>query len=127
MGTWILAAIKKATIMKLDTWPTPLPTSTMKIVVSSMRWHPGWNFTVFEDPHEGPVLRIVTSAYNHYEPTRSIDLGINSRIPTCLIHTIDDFQRWLLWRLEEIDSHECREALWFAGKIYRDPHDPFVP
>lgn len=113
--------------MKSSVWKAGLNIERLQYEISLYRWRPGVLMRVFDDPHEGPTLILNWTTTDFRHPETTTDLGIRSRIPTCLIHTTDDFQVWLLWRLLEIDAHECREALVYRDKIVRDPHDPLEP
>lgn len=112
--------------MDLANYPAPLPLAELADEVSRMAYRPGWSLTVFSDPHEGAKLRIVAKVEDGYHPGRSIDLGISSRIPD-IIETRDQFRRWALWRLLEVEAHECREYFRVDGQLFRDPHDPIEP
>lgn len=105
----------------MTTWEPMLTTQQLVDELTRITYRPGWVFTVHTDVHEGPTLRIVASVQDGYNPDATIDLGIDARIPD-IITTPDLFHRWLLWRVLEVESHECREYLRIDGHLYRDPH-----
>lgn len=112
--------------MNLADCPQMLPYADIEATVSRMAYRPGWSLSTFIDPHEGPKLRILASVPDGYHPGRSIDLGITARIPT-LVRSRADLAEWVLWRLLEVEAHECREYFRIGGVLYRDPHDPIEP
>lgn len=112
--------------MNLADYPQMLPFADLVAMAREMRWRPGWHLSVFMDPHEGPKLRAVGSEPDGYHPGQVIALGISARIPS-LVRTEADFLEWVLWRLLEVDAHECREMFRYRGELVRDPHDPVVP
>lgn len=112
--------------MDLATYPGMLPVEVLLDEVARMTYRPDWSLAVFVDPHEGPKLRITAKVEDGYHPGSMIELGINSRIPD-IIETRDQFRRWVLWRLLEVEAHECREYFRVDGQPFRDPHDPLEP
>jgi hypothetical protein len=92
-------------------------------VVSHLTYWPGWSFSVFLDDHLGPMLRIVTRQPDREDPQgKTVDLGINARIPPHAIAGRRTFCEWVLWRLEEAAIHEVREGLRYDGQLVSDPH-----
>jgi len=89
-------------------WDPMLTTEQLADELTRITYRPGWAFTV-------------ATVQNGYNPDNTIDLGIDSRIPD-IITTPELFHRWILWRVLEVESHECREYLRIDGHLYRDPH-----
>lgn len=87
--------------------------------------HGQWKLDIYNDPHEGPCLDVTAVVPDSYNPGETTTLRIRSAIPP--IETAEYFGKWLLWRLMQIEVHECREMLWRDGWVYRDPHDPLQP
>ena len=112
--------------MDIKQYPLPMTYSELEAATQKIEYRPGWQISVFQDPHEGPKLRVVATVIDGYHPDQTTDLGINSRIPD-IIENEDQFYRWILWRLLEIEAHECREYFRVDGRLYRDPHDPIEP
>lgn len=112
--------------MDIKQYPMPMTYSELEAAVSKIEYRPEWKISVFQDPHEGPKLRVVAKVIDGYHPDKLIDLGISSRIPD-IIENEDQLYRWILWRLLEIEAHECREYFRVDGKLFRDPHDPIEP
>ncbi len=94
--------------------------------LTRVTYRPGWALSVYTDVHQGPTLRIIATVQDGYNPDATIDLGIDARIPD-IITTPDLFHRWLLWRLLEVEAHECREYFRVDGHLYRDPHEQAPP
>lgn len=113
--------------MDLAGWAEPTVDDLKLWLTAADYTRPGWTLTIYTDPHEGPKLRARADVPDAYHPDRTTPLGINARIPTPLIRSADDFYRWLLWRLMEVEAHETREYFHVHGKPYRDPHDPLEP
>jgi hypothetical protein len=98
-----------------------LSTEAIRGEVRWLTYRPGWTFDVGEKGFEDPWLRItavgVPDAQN---PGQSIDLGIDSPIPP--MADFDQLHRWLIWRLERVESHEAREFFKVNGVTLFDPH-----
>lgn len=101
---------------------TYLSDADVATVLASVTYRPGWSFGLIRDPHEGLQVRIVARGVpNSYRPDETIDLGITSWLPPQ--RTAEDLLDWLLWRLQRIESHECREWLRHDGELVSDPHE----
>jgi hypothetical protein len=89
--------------------------------VAKLVYRPGWTFTVEERGFEDPWLRILaTGVMDAYDPACTLDLGIDSPIPP--MADVDALHRWLIWRLERVESHEAREWFRVDGVVLFDPH-----
>jgi len=77
--------------------------------------------SVFADPWEGPVFRVVAKVENAYHPGETTELRINSRTPP--IPSADDLMAWVQSRLIQIESHEAHEWFRVDGSIAFDPQD----
>lgn len=89
--------------------------------IGQMSYRPGWSFQVYETGFEDPWLLILAkNQADSRNPGASIDLGIRSPIPP--MENFDQLDRWLIWRLERVESHECREWLQVDGRPIFDPH-----
>lgn len=84
-----------------------------------------WKLSVFNDAYEGPCLFVRAIVPDARRPGKKVVLRIRSNIPP--LETTEDFGRWLLWRLGQIELHECRELLHYGGQLLVDPHDPIEP
>lgn len=83
-------------------------------------YKPGYRFALFDHPHEGTWLRIVATVPNSTNGG-TIDLGIDVPIPP--METIDQFHRWLHWRLTRHEIHEVCEWFKVDGVAPYDPHE----
>lgn len=110
--------------MNLYDAPVFLSGPALAAEVERMTFMPGWELSVFLDPFEGPVFRVVAKVPNSYSD-EPVTLQINSRIPWQT--SIEDFRLWCLWRCDQIMRHETREWFKIDGKPLYDPHDPVEP
>lgn len=85
---------------------------------------PNWKIFVRPNPYEGMDIRFEVEVDNTYSPGEMITLGIDSVVPTPLIHTVDDFYDWLMWRIQCVRAHETQEAFKVDGEAWADPHEP---
>jgi hypothetical protein len=92
----------------------------VKAEVAKVVYRPGWTFTVEERGFEDPWLRVIAPVMNAYRPEELVDLGIDSPIPP--MADVDALHRWLIWRLERVESHEAREWFRVDGVVLFDPH-----
>lgn len=88
--------------------------------IACYTYWPGWQLHVDLDPIEGPCLWIITEPADGYHPGQTTMLRIRSLIPP--MADPDAFRTWLLWRLLQVASHECREGLRYNGQLVADPH-----
>lgn len=111
--------------MDLADAPSFLSADQITALVARMSYRPGWELSVFIDPWEGPVFRVVAEIDNAYRPGETVELRINSRIPPC--RDEDALIEWIMWRLLQIESHEAREFYRLDNAMIYDPHDPVEP
>lgn len=103
--------------------PPLLPPAELAAILADHTWWPGWDLSLTSDPHLGLMLRVVGTVPDRADPDgRTVDLGIDTRIPPGAMRSAADFGEWLLWRLEEIVIHEAREGLRYHGRLVSDPH-----
>jgi hypothetical protein len=81
--------------------------------IARFTYRPGWQLSIFADPWEGPVFRVVAKVDNAYNPGETTELRINSQMPP--ISSADYLMAWVQWRLIQIESHEAREWLRIDG------------
>lgn len=95
--------------------------------IENYTYKPGWHLSVFMDPWEGPCFYLVADVPDAYNPGKTVELRIRSNIPP--IPSAAYFAIWLQWRLQLVESHECRE--YFRRKVdgrpVFDPHSPVEP
>lgn len=84
-----------------------------------LSYKPGWLLSVYDDEFEGPHLFIVARVPNAYGGPL-IELGIRSAIPP--MDSLGQFERWVMWRVIRVESHEAREFLRRDGEVVFDPH-----
>lgn len=111
--------------MRLADAPHFLSHLQLAAQINSYTYKPGWQLSVFHDVWEGSVLRIVADLPDAYHSSQTVQLRVNSRIPP--MRSDLDFDHYVLWRLDQIERHECREWLRRNGKPLYDPHDPIEP
>lgn len=94
--------------------------------VSRFTYRPGWTLSTFVDRWEGIVFRVTAMVDNAYRPGGDrTELRINSRMPP--MRDVEALHEWILWRMMQIEIHECREFLRLDGRMLVDPHDPIEP
>lgn len=98
----------------------PLTVPELQAALDRVTYRPGWTFTAYEHPFEGPHLLIVAPVPNAYRPEETVDLGIRSPLPP--MWTEHGLIVWLAWRLGRVESHEMREWLRVDGRAPFDPH-----
>jgi hypothetical protein len=111
--------------MKLDDSHRFMNYEELATRVRGFGYKPGWTFDVYNDPWEGPFLYVRVTMPDAYNPGQEITLGVRSNIPPMRNH--EDLTNWLLWRIMQMEIHECLEFFTFYGKRVRDPHDPLEP
>jgi hypothetical protein len=94
----------------------PLGLPVIEAHLARLSYRPGWKFAVYTGRYEGPHICITADLADSVNVGQTLRVRIDSQLPP--------FERWLLWRLAIIESHECRE--WFKrdGKAIADPHAP---
>lgn len=99
-----------------------LTTRDLQLITERIRLRaPGsWLIYVYDDEFLGPYLRLVGRIPDNTCGTRTIDIGIDSRIPPC--RTVADYLNWFLHRWIEVWIHEAREQFTYNGKLWSDPH-----
>jgi hypothetical protein len=88
--------------------------------IKRITYRDGWVFHLYDGRHEGPHLVIAATLPDSTRPGHMVDVRIDSMLPP--FDSLEHFERWLMWRLERIESHESRE--WFKrdGVPLFDPH-----
>jgi hypothetical protein len=89
-------------------------------VVTRLVYRPGWDLSVYIDPHEGLHVAIVAEVEDAYPPGQMVFLDIHSALPPFADQ--EAAKQWMLWRLERVGSHEVREWLRSNGDLVSDPH-----
>lgn len=84
-------------------------------------YKPGWKLSVREGGWEGTHFRLVATLPNSYGAGR-ITIGVDSMVPP--MESVEQFERWIAWRLGRIEVHEMREFLKRDGEVIFDPHAP---
>lgn len=111
--------------MKLADAPRILDHAQLAAVLAEVTYRPGWTLSLYADPFEGPVFRVCADVPDTYHPGQTVQVRINSRVPWQTSR--DGFLLWLLWRLDQVERHECREFFKVCGRPWFDPHDPIEP
>jgi hypothetical protein len=93
--------------LRLEDAPSFLTHDELVDHVARFTYRPGWQLSIFANPWEGPVFRVVAKVEDAYNPGETTELRINSRMPP--IPSVDYLAAWVQWRLIQIESHEARE------------------
>lgn len=88
-----------------------------------LSYRPGWSFSAYQGAFEGPRLRIHAPAVeDSYHPGRTVPLDIRCPLPLQCWDDVGAFDRWLLWRVQQVEAHEAME--WLHGPDGRPLFDP---
>lgn len=93
----------------------------LRAELDQVTYWPEYRFRLYQHPHEGIWICITADlpdALN--QPGERTTINVRSAVPP--IPAANYFHTWLLWRLERIGSHECREGYRVAGQLVFDPH-----
>jgi hypothetical protein len=90
--------------------------------LAELTYRPGWDITAYQGAFEGPRLRISALVPDSYNPGSTVPLDIRVPLPVQAWDTVGQFDRWLLWRLQAVEVHECME--WLHGPDGRPLFDP---
>lgn len=83
-------------------------------------YKPGWTFTAGQHDTEGPTITIEVGVEDSTTPGTYTLLRIRTFVPPC--RTPADFYRWLRYRLQRIEAHECDEWFRVDGVQLHNPH-----
>ena len=97
-----------------------LSTGEIQAHLAEVTYMPGWSVRVYDGDFEGQHVAITARVEDAYAPGETTVLDVHSQLPP--MPDVGYFDRWLLWRLGIIWSHENREWLKFAGAAIFDPH-----
>jgi hypothetical protein len=111
--------------MRLDQAPRFLTHLELAAELAHLSYKPDYHLSLFVDPWEGSVLRIVVKVPDAYHPDQLQEQRINTRLPP--FESVAGFRHYLLWRLIMVEIHEAREFLRRDGVPISDPHDPIEP
>lgn len=98
----------------------PLSVEQIATHLERITYRPGWQFSVYPGRYEGPHICINADLADSVNAGKTVSVRIDSQLPP--FETTEQFERWLLWRLAIIETHECREWLKRDGKAIADPH-----
>jgi hypothetical protein len=104
----------------------PLSLAQVNDRLRQLQYRPGWTFTAYQGAHEGPKLRIHAPAVeNSYQPGTTVPLDIRAPLPLQTWDDVGQFDRWLSWRMQQVEAHEAME--WLRGPDGRPVFDPHRP
>jgi hypothetical protein len=94
----------------------------LKERVNQFIYRPGWTMEVVEAAFEGPKFHVFALEPDTTKEGETLPLDIWSNIPPML--SLDQFDAWVSWRMQIIESHESREWLRLktTGKALFYPH-----
>lgn len=105
-------------------------------LVSKLEYRPGWKFKLEHidrgQGSEGLTFIVTSLGYDTYNPDRGETYGVYHYFPVPPAAFVrSSWQRWLLDRLIEIETHETCEFMVVDGKrpfapIHAPGHDPYV-
>jgi hypothetical protein len=94
----------------------------MQAHLRRITYRPGWRFDLYPGAWEGPHLEVLADVPDADGMGELVTVSVVSAVPP--MDTLDQFERWLGWRLARIESHEMREFLKRDGVAIYDPHAP---
>lgn len=98
-----------------------LSTAEIRDHLAGRLFMPGWSFLVYDGRWEGPHLAIVAELPDAYRPGETVTIRVENMLPP--FDTIEQLDRWMVWRLTRIASHEVREFYRDTeGRPIFDPH-----
>lgn len=84
-------------------------------------YRPGWTITAQHAPVGTHVWILIDAEVPDSEShARTTRIGVRAVVPH--YHEDEYFFRWLAWRLQRIERHECREFFWVDGEPWDSPH-----
>lgn len=92
----------------------------LKEWLTHVTYKPGWKITAYATEFELTWIAIEMTLEDSYHPGDVMSLSIRS--PVYEFMDVEDFKRWLAWRLARIESHEMREWLKWDNVVMFDPH-----
>lgn len=102
---------------------TYLHITDLEDILDTIIYRPGWDLEVYETETQGLWFAVTAEVADSYNPTGpDVELRIKSPLPP--FETDKEFLRWVRWRLESIEVHECHEWLRWAdgGEAIWNPH-----
>lgn len=82
----------------------------LRVIVAARRYKPGWSFDVYEgQTRRSPMLHIYAVVDDSYDPGRTTELDLYSPVPDPALESELAFDKWLAYRLNEVERHECGE------------------
>ena len=84
-------------------------------------YKPGWTFECYEDVvYNAPSVRICALVPDVNNPEETVTVVQKSICPYLV--TVEEFDRWMIFRLEEMERRELREFYRVDGAPVDDPH-----
>lgn len=89
---------------------TVLDSVSVAEILTRRAYRPGWELSAYEgQTRRAPIVRIYAVVPDSYHPDGSTVLDVYSPVPDPALESELEFDKWLLWRLAEIERHECYE------------------
>lgn len=79
-------------------------------ILSRREYRPGWDLTAYAgQTRRGPMVRIHAWVDDPYRPGQATELDIYAPVPEPALDDELSFDKWMLWRLVEVERHEAAE------------------
>lgn len=118
--------------MKRSELPIQLDIDSVRSFLRSVTYKDGWEFEVYGNPFDGMYIQIRATVPNAYyikggESPETVQLRINSPIPTVALESHRHLGDWILWRIIRVETHEAMEFFKVGGYMIYDPHNVIEP
>lgn len=86
-----------------------MSTQDVAVIVGRRVYKPGWVLGVYEGDLDGPHVVIAARVEDSYRPGETAPLDVHAVVPDAALESELAFDKWLVWRLGQVEIHECRE------------------
>jgi hypothetical protein len=79
-------------------------------ILARRAYKPGWTLHAYlGDTTRDVILMISARVEDSYHPGRTVPLDIRYPVPDPALASELDFDKWMSWRLQQIEKHEAQE------------------